>query len=221
MKVTEHLPPDHPLNRDLAFLKPLSVVLPETNREPQKASEVTSTEVSSEQPQPQQPSSPSTLSSLEKHLGGEMCLTPQKASKTVPEQTVSENQQSEPSSSNLSEQFIPELSVPEQTVSEQPTLETQSEPEPMISSDVSDAEEELFNSSSDVIMESASDHLPTSSNSHQTSSTLAIQPFNSPKPSKIPSPPTIFLDSTLLTDVCEKIFKELNQLIQARNDLVH
>ncbi|RHN51726.1 hypothetical protein MtrunA17_Chr6g0472071 [Medicago truncatula] len=91
----------------------------------------------------------------------------------------------------------------------------------MISSDVSDAEEELLNSSSDVIMESASDHLPSSSNRIQTSSTLAIQPFNSPKPSKIPSPPTIFLDSTLLTDVCEKIFKELNQLIQARNELIH
>ncbi|RHN51727.1 hypothetical protein MtrunA17_Chr6g0472081 [Medicago truncatula] len=126
LKATEHLPPDHPLNRDSVFFKPLSVVLPETNPEPEKASEVASTEVSSEQPQHQQPSSPSNLSSLEKHLGGEMCLTPQKASETLPEQTVSENQQSEPSSFNLSEQFVPELSVSEQTVSEQPTLETQS-----------------------------------------------------------------------------------------------
>ncbi|KEH15602.1 hypothetical protein MTR_0752s0020, partial [Medicago truncatula] len=39
MKVTEHLPPNHPLNRDSAFLRPLSVVLPETNPEPQIASE--------------------------------------------------------------------------------------------------------------------------------------------------------------------------------------
>jgi hypothetical protein len=62
---------------------------------------------------------------------------------------------------------------------------------------------------------------PNSTNNRPSSSHLAIVPAAPPKPTKIPSPPTIFLDSTLLTDVCEKIFQELNKLIQARSDLVH
>ncbi|KEH17503.1 hypothetical protein MTR_0010s0130 [Medicago truncatula] len=76
------------------IIQALNVILLEPNPESQKASEVASTEVISEELQPQQPSSPSTLFSLEKHLGGEMSITPQKASETVHEKTVSENQQS-------------------------------------------------------------------------------------------------------------------------------
>jgi len=34
-------------------------------------------------------------------------------------------------------------------------------------------------------------------------------------------PPTLFLDSTMLADVCENIFQELNKLVEARNNLVH
>jgi len=33
--------------------------------------------------------------------------------------------------------------------------------------------------------------------------------------------PPFFLDSTILADVCENIFQELNNLVQARNNLTH
>jgi len=31
----------------------------------------------------------------------------------------------------------------------------------------------------------------------------------------------LFLDSTILADVCENIFQELNNLVQARNNMIH
>jgi len=31
----------------------------------------------------------------------------------------------------------------------------------------------------------------------------------------------LFLDSTIIADVCENIFQELNNLVQARNNLIH
>ena len=63
--------------------------------------------------------------------------------------------------------------------------------------------------------------LTPNSTNIQSSSNLDIVPTAPPKPTKIPSPPTIFLDSTLLMDVCENIAQELKKLIQARNDLIH
>jgi hypothetical protein len=117
--------------------------------------------------------------------------------------------------------IVPEQLVPDQTLS--PAIpETVNEPDFMITSDALDVEVEQ--SSSTVIEKSVpekpstSNPTPNSINNQPSSSQLAIQPV---APTKIPSPPTIFLDSTLLTDVCEKIFQELNKPIQARNDLVH
>lgn len=92
----------------------------------------------------------------------------------------------------------------------------------MITSDASDVEEEFINSCSDVIMDYDSYHInqtnqiPTSTNSQPSTSNLAIQPC-APTKSHIPSPPTIFLDSTLLADVCENIYRELISLIQDRD----
>jgi len=48
-----------------------------------------------------------------------------------------------------------------------------------------------------------------------------IQPIIPPKPDKIPLPPTMYLDSTLLADVCNNVFQELNRLTQTRHDLIH
>jgi len=48
---------------------------------------------SSSQPKPTTPKSPHTFSYLEKHLSGELPVTPQKASEKAPDLTVSENQQ--------------------------------------------------------------------------------------------------------------------------------
>jgi len=60
----------------------------------------------------------------------------------------------------------------------------------------------------------------TSINDQTSSSNLAIQPC-APARTNVPSPPTMFLDSTILADVCENIFQELNTLVQARNNLIH
>ena len=61
--------------------------------------------------------------------------------------------------------------------------------------------------------------IPT--NNQPSTSHFAIQPITPPKPTKIPSPPTMYLDSSLLADVCENIFQELNRLVQSRNDLIY
>jgi len=61
--------------------------------------------------------------------------------------------------------------------------------------------------------------IPT--NNQPSSSHLAIQTITPPKPAKIPFPPTMYLDSSLLADVCDNIFQELNRLTQTRHDLVH
>jgi len=43
-------------------------------------------------------------------------------------------------------------------------------------------------------------------NNQPSSSHLATQPITPPQLDKIPSPPTMYLDSSLLADVCENIF---------------
>jgi len=60
----------------------------------------------------------------------------------------------------------------------------------------------------------------TSTNDQPSSSSLAIKPC-APAKTNIPSPPTLFLDSINLANVCENIFQELNNLVQARNNLIH
>jgi len=54
-----------------------------------------------------------------------------------------------------------------------------------------------------------------------SSSNQALQTFIPAITTKVPSPPTLFLDSTILADVCENIFQKLNKLVQARNNLTH
>jgi len=53
------------------------------------------------------------------------------------------------------------------------------------------------------------------------SSNQALQACAPAKTTNFPSLPTLFLDSSILADVCENIFQELNKLVQARNNLVH
>ena len=61
----------------------------------------------------------------------------------------------------------------------------------------------------------------TSTNDQPSSSNQAIQACTPARSTNVPSPPTVFLDSTILEDVCENIFQELNKLVEARNNLVH
>ena len=89
--------------------------------------------------------------------------------------------------------------------------------------EATDMEIEMSNSSftsvPDDISETNNPTIPT--NNQPSPSNITIQPIAPPKPTKIPSPPTMYLDSSLLADVCENIFQELNRLTQTRNDLIH
>jgi len=122
------------------------------------------------------------------------------------------------------EQSVPEQVVPEHVFDHIESLsfiEHISEPE------VSDMEVEPSNSSSTEIL-SAAPYKPLETNTQTaiptndqpSTSNLAIQPC-APGKANVPSPPTLFLDSTILADVCQNIFQELNKLIQARNYMIH
>jgi len=106
---------------------------------------------------------------------------------------------------NLDSILIPEVLVPELVVPEQPTSQ---------------------HSASDLTINNQSPTTNTQTNpatyiNDQTSSSnLAIQPV-APAKTNVPSPPTLFLHSTILANVCEGIFQELNHLVQARNNLIH
>jgi len=76
-----------------------------------------------------------------------------------------------------------------------------------------------FTSVPDNLSEINTPTIPT--NNQPSPSNLTIQPTAPPRTTKVPSPPTMYLDSSLLADVCENIFQELNRLIQTRNDLIH
>ena len=94
----------------------------------------------------------------------------------------------------------------------------------MITSEVSDMEVEISNSSFTSVPDQPLETniqtaIPT--NDQPSSSNLAIQVSTPPRTTKVPSPPTLFLNSSILADVCENIFQELNKLVQARNNLVH
>jgi len=126
----------------------------------------------------------------------------------------------------------------------QTPIEQITEPDFMITSDHSDGKDEQTNSwfklgflnkstnsSSTVVLNSILDQpsetitkivdpkpfttdVPSSSNQ-------AIQTCTPARTTNVPSPPTLFLDSTILVDVCENIFQELNKLVQARNNLTN
>jgi hypothetical protein len=149
----------------------------------------------------------------------------------VPEFHTLESPQQQAPNIQIASTTCPAVTVPEQTVSEQ-LIESLSIPENvieldfMITSKASDVEIEQSNSSSTMIVTSVPDQssdtiiqTPTSINNQPSSSNLAIQPC-APAKANVPSPPTLFLDSTILANVCENIFQELNKLIQARNDLI-
>jgi len=137
-------------------------------------------------------------------------------------------------STTLPDISVPEDSVHEQTVHEQtlpvhiesPTIHANvNELVFMITSEDSDSEDEQVNSTSTVVIYSvqiSESNIPTNNttNDQPSSSNLVIQ-LCAPVKTSVPSPRTIFLDSILLADVCENIFQELNNLIEARNYQVH
>jgi len=111
------------------------------------------------------------------------------------------------STTNLDSFLIPEP-VPEQSV---PELVDPEQPGSELS-----APEQVINSQSTTT--NTSTEPETSVNDQPSSSNLAIQPV-APAKTNVPSPPTLFLNSTILANVCEDIFQELNNLVQPRNNL--
>jgi len=100
---------------------------------------------------------------------------------------------------------VPELSVSKHSVPE-PDVPELSVPEHVFSN-------QSLSTNTIVEPETVTNDQPSSSN-------LAIQPC-APAKTNVPSPLTLFLDYTILADVCENIFQELNNLVQARNNLIH
>jgi hypothetical protein len=148
---------------------------------------------------------------------------------------------------SIPEPFVPEPSVPEPTVPEhnthepvapeQPVLETtQSSTIPLpvqivkitryvgVSDMDFDSEDDQDDHASDMVIDPITD-LPSTSQplttNGQSPSNQTIVLIAPPKPSKQPSPPTIFLDSQVLQDVWEDIASKELKLIRGRNDLGH
>ena len=126
----------------------------------------------------------------------------------------------------------------------QTSIEQITEPDFMITFDHSDGKDEqtnswfkpgfineYTNSSSTVVLNSVRDQPSETitkivdpepfTTDQPSSSNQALQTCTPTRTIKVPSPPTMFLDSTILADVCENIFQELNKLVQARNNLTH
>jgi len=158
-------------------------------------------------------SEPSIIQNLVNHYSGELPeyeTNQEKACNIASDEVMTKSpQQHEPnvemtSTTNIDSVPIPD-SVPELTVPEQPV------PELSVS-------EQVINSQSSTTNTFVEPE--TSVNDQPSSSNLAIQPC-APARINVPSPPTLFQDSTILADVCENIFQELNSLVQARNNLIH
>jgi hypothetical protein len=87
-----------------------------------------------------------------------------------------------------------------------------------------DSEDDQDDHSSDMIIDNCANQPSTSqplTTNDQSTSSQAIVPIAPPKPSKQPSPPTIFLDPHVLQDVWEDITSEVLRLIKGRSDLGH
>jgi len=101
------------------------------------------------------------------------------------------------STTNNDSVLFPELSVPELIIPEQPAFEQSA------SDLTTNNQSTTTNTQIDPV---------TYINDQPSSSNLAIQPV-APAKTNVPSPPTLFLHSTILTNVCEGIFQELNNLV--------
>jgi len=145
----------------------------------------------------------------------------QKASEVASDEVASESPQQQ--TTNLETASTISQIIPDH-------IEFMSCTEEVSETEATDMEVEMINSfSTSASVDISETNIPTipiitptiSTNNQPSPSNLAIQPIAPPKPTKIPSPPTMYLDSSLLADVCENIFQEHNRLIQSRNDLIH
>jgi len=190
-----HLPADHPLQPPM--IEPIQSlpaninVSSSTPNSPTKTTPTTETHA------------PLLIPDLEKHYLVELpgyVSNQEKTSDITFDEVVKESpQQHEPnqemaSTTNLDSflipEPIPEQSVPELVVPEQPGSELS-------------APEQVINSQSTTT--NTPTEPETSVNDQPSSSNLEIQPV-APAKTNVPSPPTLFLNSTVLANVCENIF---------------
>jgi len=170
----------------------LSGELPNVDRTPQKASEVTPLEVASESPQQQHAPEPQMPPSVLEHTVPEQNVPEH----TVPGQTTSDHTPAHIHSEDAME--IDDIIIDLDAEADQTS--------PM----------EVDQSASDHSQSQSS------SNSQSfTTNNLQIEPIAAPRPRKQPSPPTRFLDSNVLKGVCEDIADKMIKLISSRNDLSH
>jgi len=165
----------------------------------------------------------SILSNLESHYSGELPeyvsnqhITSDIASDEVMTESPQHQTPNSPNNNSVpaNEILVPELTVPEQTTSEQ------SAPEQNAYEQIASEQHasELSTQSQSI---TTNLHEPEHVTIDQpSSSNLAIQPIT-PAKTNVSSQPTLFLNSAILSNVCESIFQELNCLIQARNNLIH
>jgi len=234
--ICNKLPIDHPLQPPM--VKPLNVAPTDAEGSNEPAGSASATIATSSQTQTQtqteicepsnsQPKSPTklpgpnVLDQLISHYSGELPEVEselKKASEVAFDEVTSENpqqQQAEPQIALTKIQIIPEY------IESTSCTEEVSEPE------ATEMEIDITNSfststSDDMTEPNIPTTIPTQPTNNQPSSShLAIQPIIPAKPDKIPFPPTMYLDSTLLADVCNNIFQELNRLTQTRHDLIH
>jgi len=153
-------------------------------------------------------SEPSIIQNLVDHYSGELPeyeSNLEKASDIASDEVMTEiPQQHEPNQDMTSSTNLDYVLILE-PVPEQPVLEL-SVPKQIILN-----QQQTTNTSTEP---------ETSINDQPSSSNLAILPV-APAKTNVPSPPTLFLDSTILADVSENIFQELNNLVQARNNLIY
>jgi len=138
-----------------------------------------------------QSSEPPVLDNLVNHYSGELPgyeINLEKASDLASDEVMTENpQQQAPNSEMASLTSTDSVTHPEQHVPEQHVLE-----------------QVIFDQSSETNSIFAEPEIST--NDQPSSSNLALQTCAPSRTTNIPSPPTLFLDSTILADVCENIF---------------
>jgi len=194
----KNLPANHPLQPPV--IEPIQSIPAVAEGEGCVGTDLANTTVSSSTPnspttQTTEITEQSIIHNLESHYSGEL---PEYVSNSQISSDITSDEvmikyppQHEPnskmaSSTNNDSVLIPELSVPELTVPKQPASEQS-------------ASDLTTNSQSTI-----TDH-ETSTNDQPSSSNLAIQ-YVAPAITNVPSPPTLFLHSTILANVCEGIF---------------
>jgi len=212
--ICNKFPADHPLQPPV--ITPLNMI-PANNPQPSQTTQQTplqegqSSAAAEGSEDPEEPNtsdlphcdSPSNLFSLERHLGGEITKTPQKATKSVPKKIDLVNQQP-PQPSHQTNPETTQTQTQTLTSSLQMTI-----PEPAV--------ETVVTKSVLVTESEPSVSIPDSEPTHNLPLTINDQPStSSPTIQILEQPPTNLLDSEFIEAELLKISKDMQNLVQLR-----